>query len=95
VQAPAPDVGDESEARTVEVPALRAVAHGAGRRGGVDAWFAPGAEEPPLTELPPNLAPPPAEDPSDATREFVFWTILSTVAFGLVAAVLFRYLGWY
>jgi hypothetical protein len=76
------------------VPALRANS-GAALGLEVEAWFAPGAQEPPLTELPPNLAPPPVEHPGELAREFVFVTVLSVVAFGLVAAIIFRYLGWY
>jgi serine/threonine protein kinase len=58
-----------------------------------EAWFARAAEDPPMLELPANLAPAPAAHPGEA-REFVFLVVLSTTVFGLIAALIFRYLGY-
>jgi serine/threonine-protein kinase len=99
--APAPAATAESEASTVvrpvQPPPSRSESSPAPTSGvGADAdvWFARGAAaDPPITELPSNLTPARA-DRAGARREFVFVVILSTAVFGLIAAILFRYLGY-
>ncbi len=91
---------EDGEARTLVRPVSVATAGSTGARptstaslgSAVDAWFSVPADEVPLTELPPNLTPPP-EERADA-REFLFAVVVSTVAFGLIAAIVFRYLGY-
>ena len=49
------------------------------------------AAEPPIADLPPNLTPP---EERVTNGEFAFAILVSTVVFGLMAAVIFRYLGY-
>ena len=93
--APAPT--DESEAATVvrhapPAPASRPeTPPTAGLCRQADARFDQPETARPLTELPPNLTPAP-DRPAEA-REFLFAVVLSTAVFGVVAAIIFGYMG--
>jgi serine/threonine-protein kinase len=89
---------DESQARTLVRPAAATpsrpeapVASSGGLSADFDSWFGRAADDRPLKELPSNLTPP---EQSGWKREFFFAIVVSTVAFGLIAAIIFRYLGY-
>jgi serine/threonine-protein kinase len=93
-------VPDDGDARTIVRPVSLATAgrtnlgpaSASGLGPEVEAWFSLAPDELPLTELPPNLTPPP--DERGEAREFLFAVTVSTVAFALIAAIVFRYLGY-